>query len=1191
MSSNSNTNGTASAAKKKVVVVKKVAGPPAKASGTTTSKIPAPSTTKTTTTNKSNQNNTTSATNTSTKASSTESNQTKPHQTTTSTKVTPQSSQLSNSSDQSNGSTKPKTTALKATAVPKATKVVKKAQPATKVTQAPKSTTGSSTAPPTSESNLAPPKSSGIKPPTPRGTTAPKTEAAPAPATKSTTTAVPKIDVTAAKPTTGIKAPTPRTPSPREPATTTPKPATAKKSTPAVKATTTAHKDTTEPVKKTTAPAAKTTTIAVPTSSAPSALKPPTPRGTTPSSTQQAQKPTAAKVVVAHKVQPVEQPKAAQPTTTPRKTSDAPRPTTQPEPATPKLKAPATPATKTSGIVPPTKTSPRPATATQPKGTTPRPAEQAVEKPASPENARPLGASSQIKRVAGPQRKASTKNLKANVEKISQNAGTTTRERDAFTTKYIGEAVGAMGLIAALGLPKKQGSDDDANLQAKSMVFIPANEVKLKASVDTENEKNTNKLIHIKGRRRIAVRQVECHYRALNDGDSFILDAGQILYNWNGKSANKMEIAKAFDVAKRMNTKEKGSRAQVIVFNQKDNIDVATDHQYQKFWKLLAYEGPSNTAPQIADQSVAGIDEDIDKKDFKDKLYKISENENYNPNNNGNTTPGKGKSPRSNDLFKIEAIHYDKLGQELLDPRYVFLLDCTSEFYIWSGKQAAHNMRKWAQDKAKILFGKAERPAWTRTTKENDGAESILFKEKFWNFQDELPIMKKMEIVSNVAAKREEKFNVNTMYNPPAHKPEQAIDDGHGQVMKMWRVDMNDKQDYPLDMSGHFFMEDSFIIWYQYKEAEKQLYASSQSLSLRQKDKHILYFWQGRNSGIKKKGWSAVLTADLGLTNFQSGESMQLRVPQQMETTHFHSLYKGNIIVHKGSFVEYQQSYSDRVHMYQIRGRPNTDLRVIEVTPECRSLNTNDLFLILYEGKFVAWLGKACHIKDHSTITHIAASVIRQEGSPIEFINEGHETDEMWDLLGGQAAYFKMPFKHIRLFHCHLGSGMFQAEYIFDICQDELVEKDLMILDTSDIVFVWKGSKSSETKEKHTLELAVEYVTNDPRWNRAETPIYLVESGHEPYMFTGFFHGWDYAKSKSSPEVDSLQSVRALVKEFNRTYTLEELKQKPKGLDPQRYEFYLTDEEFFAVFEMGKEAYEQIPQWKKDILRKKHGLY
>ena len=62
---------------------------------------------------------------------------------------------------------------------------------------------------------------------------------------------------------------------------------------------------------------------------------------------------------------------------------------------------------------------------------------------------------------------------------------------------------------------------EQANMKAKEMVFVAAQEVKLKTS--DENNENQTRLIHIKGRRRLAVRLVETTLSSLNDGDSFIL--------------------------------------------------------------------------------------------------------------------------------------------------------------------------------------------------------------------------------------------------------------------------------------------------------------------------------------------------------------------------------------------------------------------------------------------------------------------------------------------------------------------------------------------------------------------------------------------------------------------------------------------------------------------------------------------
>jgi len=73
------------------------------------------------------------------------------------------------------------------------------------------------------------------------------------------------------------------------------------------------------------------------------------------------------------------------------------------------------------------------------------------------------------------------------------------------------------------------------------------------------SEKGQPRLIHIKGRKRIFVRQVELSRDSLNEGDVFILDNGKdVLYQWNGRKANRIEKGKALDMLKNIKGKEKG---------------------------------------------------------------------------------------------------------------------------------------------------------------------------------------------------------------------------------------------------------------------------------------------------------------------------------------------------------------------------------------------------------------------------------------------------------------------------------------------------------------------------------------------------------------------------------------------------------------------------------------------------------
>jgi hypothetical protein len=70
---------------------------------------------------------------------------------------------------------------------------------------------------------------------------------------------------------------------------------------------------------------------------------------------------------------------------------------------------------------------------------------------------------------------------------------------------------------------------------------------------------------------------------------------------------------------------------------------------------------------------------------------------------------------------------------------------------------------------------------------------------------------------------------------------------------------------------------------------------------------------------------------------------------------------------------------------------------------------------------------------------------------------------------------------------------------VYDPSQEDLEERDLFIIDSSDIIFVWKGHKVEPLKEKRVYETAVEYceITKRPG-----IEILLVHSRMEPPEFT-----------------------------------------------------------------------------------------
>ena len=65
-----------------------------------------------------------------------------------------------------------------------------------------------------------------------------------------------------------------------------------------------------------------------------------------------------------------------------------------------------------------------------------------------------------------------------------------------------------------------------------------------------EPTKYQARLLHLKGKKKVRVTQVDMSAKSLNSGDVFILDAGLDIYQWNGKKAGPQEKAKGAQLSR-----------------------------------------------------------------------------------------------------------------------------------------------------------------------------------------------------------------------------------------------------------------------------------------------------------------------------------------------------------------------------------------------------------------------------------------------------------------------------------------------------------------------------------------------------------------------------------------------------------------------------------------------------------------
>lgn len=87
------------------------------------------------------------------------------------------------------------------------------------------------------------------------------------------------------------------------------------------------------------------------------------------------------------------------------------------------------------------------------------------------------------------------------------------------------------------------------------------------------------RLLMVKGKRTVRVREVPLSNASLNTGDVFILDAGLKIFVYNGKDANRGEKAKGIEVATKIRNEERGARADIILLDEDPNNN--------EFWSAL----------------------------------------------------------------------------------------------------------------------------------------------------------------------------------------------------------------------------------------------------------------------------------------------------------------------------------------------------------------------------------------------------------------------------------------------------------------------------------------------------------------------------------------------------------------------------------------------------------------------------
>jgi len=283
-------------------------------------------------------------------------------------------------------------------------------------------------------------------------------------------------------------------------------------------------------------------------------------------------------------------------------------------------------------------------------------------------------------------------------------------------------------------------------------------------------------------------------------------------------------------------------------------------------------------------------------------------------------------------------------------------------------------------------------------------------------------------------------------------------------------------------------------------------------------------------------------------------------------------------------------------YLLQVHGSNRFTTQAVEVTFQASSLNTNNCFILVKDFEVVVWFGKGSTGDEREM-----AKILGLERNPDpSILFEGQEKPFFWQTLGGKEDYFsevayKQDFKSIepRLFVCSNATGYFSAEEVFEFTQKDLLEDDIMLLDAYHTIFIWIGINSNIFEQQESLRIAEEYILTCPTERDINTPLVIVKQGREPVNFKGFFGPWDeelWADLEVMYSKNNAPSGQKLPKGVL-PYSVLSGPDCPDSIDPSRKEDFLSDIEFFDVFQIDRENFDLLPNWKKNDLKKKYYLF
>jgi len=521
----------------------------------------------------------------------------------------------------------------------------------------------------------------------------------------------------------------------------------------------------------------------------------------------------------------------------------------------------------------------------------------------------------------------------------------------------------------------------------------------------------------------------------------------------------------------------------------------------------------------------------------------------------------------------------------------VFVFDFGAELYLWTGRLATKALRDAGKRLARDLWAAGcdysdcdvspidgaertgPRPDWGILGRVGQNMETILFREKFLDWNDPSRIIKvkpetdpdQGDLAPPLELAPCDAEELVAVEHPEPDLVLEMEHLGRGSdfydelerrqleittlSVKTWHVNEAAICELADLSSGQFHESDAYVVRWSYRVTQtgRKLGGGASKHLCVGRQRCAYFFWQGARSTVTEKGASALMCIEL-----DEEHGPQVRVTQGREPAAFLQLFGGRMVVHRGRREDGGEAADGDWRLFVVRGELRTEAALLEVPCEAGSLRARAALLLINASRRRGWLWLGRELPPHGRqVAGQAGKLLLQpppELAPGEMalteLSQGSEPADFWSALGA-AAPPDLPSTPVtrspRLFHFSCGSGRFTCAPIrclhcradggdpctFPYSQRELYslpQPTLLLLDAGDAVYVWQGWRppadpdtgaalaGAATFRWHEERRCALQTAVDYARLRGRLPCHLVAAGREPLAFRHLFPAWEEAE-------------------------------------------------------------------------------